>query len=83
MIKRYPYNESYPLVMENYSFGFNWCCDCGLRHARFIEIQRGKTPADDVVKEYVARDDHATNYRRDFERLKAKSKGRKGASRKK
>ena len=72
--KKYRYDESYPIVIENKDFMFQWCCDCGLRHIHFAEIERGKKPKDDKVNLYLIRDDHATNYRKDYERLKKQQK---------
>lgn len=68
--KKYHFYEDYPIVIPNKDFMFQWCCDCGLRHINFVEIERGKKPKEDKVKLFVIRDDHATNYRKDYERLK-------------
>ena len=72
--KKYQYDDSYPMVFENHSFEFGWCCDCGLRHIKFIEVERGKKPDDDKIKIYSVRDDHGTDYRKDYERLKKKKR---------
>jgi hypothetical protein len=76
--KKYQYDEGYPQILETQSFEFTWCCDCGLRHVNFYEIERGKKPEDDKVKVYCIRDSHATDYRKDYNRLKSRLKKRKG-----
>ena len=68
--KKYHFDESYPIVIGHKDFMFQWCCDCGLRHIHFCEIERGKKPKDDKVSLYLIRDDYATNYKKDYERLK-------------
>lgn len=67
---KYHFDEDYPIVIKHKDFMFMWCCDCGLRHVHFAEIERGKKSEDDKVNLYLIRDDHATNYRKDYERLK-------------
>ena len=76
--KKYQYVDNYPEVYETNSFEFTWCCDCGLRHVNFYEIERGKKPEDDKVKVFCVRDSHATNYRKDCNRLKNQLKKRRG-----
>ena len=68
--KKYQFYEDYPIIITNKDFMFQWCCDCGLRHIHFIEIERGKKPEEDKVNLYLVRDDVATDYRKDYERLK-------------
>lgn len=70
--KKYHFDESYPIVIKHRDFMFQWCCDCGLRHIHFAEIERGEKPDEDKVNLYLVRDDYATNYRKDYERLKKK-----------
>ncbi len=70
--KKYHFDESYPITIGNKDFMFQWCCDCGLRHVHFAEIERGEKPEDDKVNLYLVRDDYATNYKKDYERLKKK-----------
>ena len=72
--KKYQFDESYPIVIQNKDFMFQWCCDCGLRHVHFAEIERGEKPEYDKVNLYLVRDDAATDYRKDYERLKRKKK---------
>lgn len=74
MAEKYQYNENYPLAVMNREFLFEWCCDCGLRHVSFLEIERGKTIEQDTVNIFCVRDSIATNYRKDYERLKKKRK---------
>ncbi len=78
--KKYQYDEGYPAVLENHSFQFEWCCDCGLRHINFYEVERSKKPEDDKIKVYCIRDNHGTDYRKDYERLKKESKVRNNAT---
>ena len=75
--KKYQFDESYPMTIRNKDFMFQWCCDCGLRHIHFAEIERGKKPEGDKVNLYLVRDDMATDYRKDCSRLKNQLKKRK------
>lgn len=77
---KYHFYEDYPIVIGDKDFMFQWCCDCGLRHIHFVEIERGKKPEDDKIKLYLVRDDCATNYRKDYERLKKNMKSMPGHS---
>ncbi len=76
--KKYPFDENYPIVIQNKDFMFQWCCDCGLRHVHFAEIERGNKPEEDKVNLYLVRDDYATNYRKDYERLSKNMKAMPG-----
>ena len=76
--RKYRFYEDYPITIRHKDFMFQWCCDCGLRHIHFAEIERGEKPEDDKVNLYLIRDDHATNYRKDYERLKKNIKTKPG-----
>ena len=58
--------------LVNNSILSHWCCDCGLRHLVHIEINRGDTEEDDIVRLTWQRDDWGTEARRGLER---KAKG--------
>lgn len=54
--------------IETNDFWCQWCCDCKLRHIWHLEVIRGKTPQDDVIKLTGANDEIATKLRKFYEK---------------
>lgn len=48
---------------------FEWCCDCGLRHIIYLEVQRGKKKEDDRILRYITDDRWATKARKELDKL--------------
>jgi hypothetical protein len=58
--------------VETNDFWFQWCCKCKLRHIWHLEVARGKTPKDDVIKISGVNDEVATELRKFYDKSKQK-----------
>jgi hypothetical protein len=60
--------------VQTNDFWFQWCCGCRLRHIWHLEVIRGETPEEDIIKLTGADDQIATRLRRFYDQANKKHK---------